>query len=248
MRCGLYIFSRFDSRRLPGKALRLIAGRPMLGHVIDRARRVRHIDDIIVATSDRDIDDPIIEFAGNEGVNVFRGALDDVAGRALACAEAYGHKLFVRISGDSPFFDHILASQLVDQAKIVKTDIVTNINPRTFPPGTSVEVITVEAMKRVVNATKESSDREHVTQYIYKHPDLFNIFNVENDDNAVDGISLVVDTPSDLERAEWIASAYCQTSLPNKSLSEIIARARSWTHGNYREQARNDEHQDVHDH
>lgn len=229
MRCGLYIFSRFDSRRLPGKALRLIAGHPMLGLVIDRARRVRQIDDIIVATSDRSIDDPIAEFAEGEGIAVFRGALDDVAGRALACAEAHDHALFVRISGDSPFFDHVLAGRMVRQAKTGTADIVTNVHPRTFPPGTSIEVIAVEALRRVVAATQDSEHLEHVTQYIYANANCFDIDNVEATDTDYSGVSLVVDTPCDLDRAEWIASESSKTAIADRNSKEIISRARSWT-------------------
>jgi len=232
MKCGLYIFSRFDSERLPGKALRKISGRPMLGRVVDRARRVGDIEDIVVATSDRDTDDPIAEFSQNEGVEVFRGALNDVAGRALACAETHGHGLFVRISGDSPFFDHVLASRMVKQAKAGTADIVTNVYPRTFPPGTSVEVIATKAMRRIVAATRgkvHHDHREHVTQYIYAHPNEFEIVNIESDEFTCAKTSLVVDTPSDLLRAEWIAAASDESALADMSLGEIVGRALSWT-------------------
>ena len=201
----------------------------MLGRVIDRARLVDQIDEIVVATSERTIDDPVAEFAKREGIGVFRGAIDDVAGRALACAETHGHDLFVRISGDSPFFDHVLAGCLVQRAQDGKADIVTNVFPRTFPPGTSIEVIAVEALRRVISATADPEHREHVTQYIYAYADQFRIDNVEGTDPAGADISLVVDTVSDLERAEWIAAAFSDARLATASLGKIIERARSWT-------------------
>ncbi len=229
MKCGLYIFSRFDSRRLPGKALRPIAGRPMLGRVIDRARLVDQIDEIVVATSERTIDDPVSEFAEREGISVFRGALDDVAGRALACANAHDHELFVRISGDSPFFDHALAGRLIQRAQLGEADIVTNVHPRTFPSGNSIEVLAVAALRRVISATSDPGDREHVTQYIYAGADRFRIENIINSHVVDADISLVVDTPDDLERAEWIAAGFSEALLATTDPGDIIERAKSWT-------------------
>jgi len=101
---GGLIFSRFDSTRLPGKALLEINGREMLGRVIDRAKKIPGLDGIVVATTDREVDDTIAEFASKENVGCFRGSLDDVAFRAFKACESFGFSKFVRICGDRPFF------------------------------------------------------------------------------------------------------------------------------------------------
>ena len=100
---GIIVFVRYDSRRLPGKALCGLGGRPLLGRVLDRARLVPGGHPIVVATSDRAVDEPVATFTRSENVEVFRGSADDVAARALACAEAFGFVSFARICGDSPF-------------------------------------------------------------------------------------------------------------------------------------------------
>lgn len=202
---GIVIFARLDSNRLPGKVLKPIGGRPMLGHVIDRMRRVASAGDVVVATSDRDIDDPVARFAMDEGVAIFRGACDDVAARALKCAEANDFDRFVRISGDSPFVD----PELVDQVSAAQAergaDLATNIQVRTYPPGMSVEVIRTAAMARLIAETENADDREHVTRYFYRRPEGFRIVNCRAPDSRYEGLRLVVDTPADFARASWIA-------------------------------------------
>ena len=127
MTTGLAIFARLDSRRLPGKALMPIAGRPLLGHVIDRARRARRVDRVIVATTDRPVDDPIAAFADGEGVSVFRGDAADVLGRAVACARAFRLATLVRISGDSPFIDPGLIDHMLEVHAADRPDATTNM-------------------------------------------------------------------------------------------------------------------------
>ena len=197
------MFSRFDSRRLPGKVLRDIAGRPLLGRVLDRLRQVGDDHPIIVATSDRAVDDPIAQFAENEGVAVFRQAAEDVAGRALACAHWARADAFVRISGDSPFIDPGIIRDVIELYRAARPDLATNVYPRTFPPGLSVEVISVSALELAIDRMESIEEREHVTQFFYKHPSDFRIVNSASGVEYGD-LSLTVDTPEDLERAHHI--------------------------------------------
>jgi spore coat polysaccharide biosynthesis protein SpsF len=95
--CGAIILARMASARLPGKVLRELAGKPLLDHVIDRARRIRAASRLVVATSTEPGDDAIVEHAANRGVTVFRGSHDDVAGRILGGAEAHRLEFFARI-------------------------------------------------------------------------------------------------------------------------------------------------------
>ena len=201
---ALIVFARLDSRRLPGKALADLCGRPMLGRVLDRLRRVAGRPRIVVATSDRSSDDPIVGFTRNENVAVFRGSAEDVAGRALACAEMFGLEAFVRISGDSPFIDPILTSEMIATHNQKETDLTTNIFPRTYPAGTSVEIITTAAMRRAVSEMRGSDEHEHVTPYFYRHGDQFRIHNVAAADDRYPDVRLAVDTPWDFEMATHV--------------------------------------------
>lgn len=202
---GIVIFARLDSSRLPGKVLKPIGGRPMLGLIIDRMRRAAASGNVVVATSDRAVDDPIARFATDEGVHLFRGPCDDVAARAFQCAQANGFDRFVRISGDSPFIDPKLVD-LVASAQVQSgADLATNTQVRTYPPGMSVEVVRTVAMRRLLAETDHADDREHVTRYFYRCPQGFRIVNCRAADSRYEGLRLVVDTPEDYARANWIA-------------------------------------------
>jgi spore coat polysaccharide biosynthesis protein SpsF len=224
---GLVVFSRFDSWRLPGKALLDVGGRPLLGRVLDRARRVPGGHLIVVATSDRPIDDPIAGFASGEGIAVFRGEAENVAARALACAEEFGFEAFARISGDSPFIDPVLVSRLLEMQEQGSADVATNVHPRSFPSGISVEVIATAALRRAVRSMTEPEDREHVTRFIYRYPGEFLIENFHAGDDRYARLDLAVDTGTDLEMAAWIVSRI--DGPPEQAgLDDIATLAREW--------------------
>ncbi|MBT3767388.1 MAG: GNAT family N-acetyltransferase [Rhodospirillales bacterium] len=217
---GTAIFSRMDSNRLPGKALTDIAGRPMLGRVIDQLRKC---DPLIIATSSRALDAPIVNFAKNEGVAIFRGSDTDVLGRAADCARHFGLGALVRISGDSPFIDAALIEQMVEEHRSIVPDITTNVFPRTLPPGMSVEVISTSVLHRLLGMTNDLDDHEHVTKYIYGNPEKFHIHPVTFNKESYDKIHLAVDTQHDLDRAIWIAENTTEVSL-----GRVTELARKW--------------------
>ena len=225
MTIGLVIFSRIDSRRLPGKALRDLAGRPLLGRVIDQARCVPGAHPIIVATSDRSDDDPIAEFARGDGVKVFRGSTDDVLGRAIACAKLNRLAWLVRICGDSPFVDAGLAGHMIGLSERYECDLITNVFPRTYPKGTSIEVINVEALYSTDAITTELDEREHMTRPFYRNADQFRIRNVRAEFEGGTDVSLAVDTPEDLARSAWIIG---KLGAPSASLPMMVSWARQW--------------------
>jgi len=227
VRLGLIVFARLDSRRLPGKALRALAGRPLLGRALDRVHAVAPPVPIVVATSDRALDDQIAAFAGAKGVLVFRGSTDDVAGRAAACARQFGFDAFVRISGDSPFVDPKMIGAFV--ARFIAAgdlDVLTTVMTLSFPPGASIEVISLAALQRALDATNDADDREHVTRYFYRHPERFRIENVAAARSYMD-LSLTVDTPADLARADFIM-AHLGAAAAVAPLDEICALARRY--------------------
>lgn len=226
---GVVVFSRMNSTRLPGKALRDMGGRPLLGRILDRLRHVRRADVIAVATSTEPSDDPLAAFVeGEAGVKLFRGPLDDVSGRTLLCMRAFDMDTLVRICGDSPFEDSKLIDEMVALRERTGADIATNVFNRTFPSGLSVEVISRAAYERAYPLMREKEDFEHVTRYLYRHPGDFHIENLVSN-SAVDltRLNLCVDTPRDLERATWIATRLGD-GYAKAPLHALIAAAESW--------------------
>ena len=227
-RTGGLIFSRFDSSRLPGKALLLINGREMLGRVLDRARKIKELDNLAIATTDREVDDPIVEFAKNEGVDYFRGDLSNVAKRALTACQKFRMTRFVRICGDRPFFEPLVISKLL-QLHTNNVDVATTTFPRTYPPGLTGEVISTAALDRIFSYALDEDDKEHVTSYFYRNPKLFNIASLQapNGTNFSD-IKLVVDDLGDLKRAHWIAKGVDKHGSHIGDMGLVIKLAREW--------------------
>jgi spore coat polysaccharide biosynthesis protein SpsF len=204
MRIFAVVQARFDSRRLPGKALLPLAGQPMLGRVFDALAQARAIDGLALATSSLASDDPLAEFARARGVACHRGPLDDVARRMLDAARALGADVIVRVSGDSPLIDPALVDRAARSLRAAPAaDLVSNVHPRSFPKGQSVEAIRVAALDRAVRAMTRADEREHVTPHFYAHPENYRIVSFGAETPRPE-LQLSVDTPEDLARCAAI--------------------------------------------
>lgn len=208
MSTGLIILSRYASERLPGKALLDVGGRTVLGHIVDRLRRGAPEYPIVVATSTDPNDDPIVQWCRRSGIDCFRGALEDVSDRFLSCAEQYGWHYAVRINGDNIFTDPGTLRAMLAIAATGHYDLVTNVPGRTFPYGMSVEIVRTSFLRSVMARIENAADREHVTKYLYDHPDVGIRYIFKNTAvPSVAGLQLALDTPEDLLRCERIISS-----------------------------------------
>ena len=95
MKTGAIIFSRMNSKRLPGKALKLISGKPLIEWVVDRVKQIRNVDHICIATTKNAEDDLIEEFATSKNIDFYRGKDKDVAHRALGACLKFNYKNFL---------------------------------------------------------------------------------------------------------------------------------------------------------
>ena len=223
---ALIVLTRLDSSRVPGKGLVDLGGRPLLGRVLDRLRRCQVLSRIIVATTDRPVDDPVAAFAADEGTPVYRGNTEDVALRIYEAAAAAGLTWFVRICGDSPFVAPEVVDQVAQTFLAEQPDICTNVHPRTFPIGCSAEAVGMDAMERLLGETKAPEHREHVTAWFYENADAVRLVNVAAPDARYDGTSIAVDWPEEVEMARWILTRLDQpTTAP---LDLIVDHARAW--------------------
>lgn len=197
LKIGAIIQARMSSRRFPGKMLHAVEGKPLLQYLTERLEHCREIHDFYVATSEDRTDDPLEEFCRDHAVPVYRGSLADVASRFRALSLRNGWDAFVRVNGDSPLLDQDLIQAGLLQFRQGNFDLVTNVFPRTFPPGQSVEIIRTDAFTRAYAQMTLAEDREHVTRFFYQHPQAFTLRNFSS---PVDfsGIHLSVDTPDDM--------------------------------------------------
>jgi spore coat polysaccharide biosynthesis protein SpsF len=196
----VFIQARMSSARFPGKVLAPFDGRPMIAHVVSRVARALPLELITVATSTHPTDDPLACYLEHQGVSVHRGSLDDVFGRFQSCLREFPCTWFFRISADSPLLDPGLLERMLTLGDRSVLDLVTNVQKRTFPKGQSVELIRSERFGTIDPAGLSPEEKEHVTQYYYRHPGEFAILNVESDDASQGRLSYVVDTLDDHQR------------------------------------------------
>ena len=204
MKVPAIIFSRMGSSRLPGKALRHIAGEPLIKRVIDRVSKVKNLSTIVVATSNSKTDDRLTQYIQSLNIEVFRGATHDVLNRAVSCASYLGVDKFVRINGDSPLIDPELLEKGIEMWTDPSLDLISNVFPRTYPVGMSVEIIKTDSLKKIMGLTADSCDSEHVTRFFYKNPEKFRILNFESGRSELRKVRLALDTEEDLERIDWL--------------------------------------------
>ena len=197
MRIAAVVQARMSSRRLPGKVLVDIHGKPLLQYVLERLHRCAAVDAVAVATSVDPSDDPVQRFCDAAGVPCVRGPLDDVAARFLGVLDALGVEAFVRISGDSPLIDQRLVAEGIECFLAGPADLASNVVVRRFPVGESVEVIKADAMRRAYRRMSEPHHFEHVTAVFYEHADEFQIRSFTSQ-APWHHIRLAVDTPQDL--------------------------------------------------
>ena len=204
MRAMVVIQARMSSSRLPEKVLRPLAGKPMLGYLVEKMQRASEAAGVVVATSSDTSDDPVERFCSAVGVDYYRGPLDDVAARFLEVAERWDAPRLVRVSGDSPLLDQRLVDRALTLDPDGTFDLVTNVAPRTFPSGQSVEVVRTSALADAYGRMAPDH-REHVTKLFYEENDA-RILNFEKDPPA-SHLSMTVDTEEDASRVEAILGA-----------------------------------------
>lgn len=197
-----------------------MAGRPLLGYLLDRLEGCRSLAGVVVATSRQPSDNPLVDFCREEKREVVRGSLENVAGRFLAVLEGRPWEAFVRICADSPWLDPTLVDKGVNLYHGHRADLVTNVNPRTFPPGQSVEVVKAATFRRIYQEMAEPADLEHVTRFLYRHLERFKMVNFTSGQDF-GGLSLAVDTTEELARFERIVSRL-ESPQAELNLSEVV--------------------------
>ena len=215
------IQARMTSKRLPGKVLQPVMDRPMIGRHLDRLLRSRRIDKLVVATSEEPTDDPIAEFGARENITVYRGSLNDVLGRfhgaisALPAAETV-----VRLTADCPLADWRVVDDCIDLHLSGGADYTSNIIERTYPDGLDVEVMRRSVLETAYQDATEQFDREHVTPFIYRHPERFPLAHLRQTPD-LGLLRWTVDNPSDLEMVRAVYAALLPAK-PDFSQQDVL--------------------------
>lgn len=167
---GLIIQARVGSKRLKNKVLRVIFGKTVLQHVLDRSlNAVKNKKKIILATTNLPEDKILFNFAKKNDILCYRGSSSDVAERMMFASELKKFDYFVRICADSPFIDPKIIKKglsLIDK----KFDIITNVFPKKILKGQSVEIVKTSSLKKIIEEENlSSSEKEHMTSFFYNN-------------------------------------------------------------------------------
>jgi spore coat polysaccharide biosynthesis protein SpsF (cytidylyltransferase family) len=167
--------ARLSSTRLPRKVLKPILGKPMLLHQIERLQNSKMINKLVVATSNDDSDDDIVQMCINNNIEVFRGSLNNVLDRFYQCAKFYNPKHIVRLTGDCPLADWQVIDDVIQYHLDSNYDYTNGSVKPAFPDGLDVEVVKREVLEIAWNNATSLSEKEHVTYYINKRKSKFKI-------------------------------------------------------------------------
>lgn len=199
--------ARTSSTRLPGKVLRDLVGAPMLARQIERVGRASRVGTLVVATSLDASDDAVAALCQSLGVACHRGSLDDVLGRFQGAVEAFGPTDQVtRLTGDCPLADPLVIDATIEHHRSARADYTSNTLKLTFPKGQDVEVFRAEHLAAAAREAVDPYQREHVTPFLYRHPERFNLANLERTPPLPD-LRWTVDTAQDFAFVERIYRA-----------------------------------------
>lgn len=207
MRRVIIVQARMGSTRLPGKVLADLCGRPMLAQQLRRLQTCRNVDEIVIATTTNDGDDPVVALAKAVGVRWFRGDERDVLDRYIGAAADARADVVARITADCPLIDPMVTDRVVAEAAAGNVDYASNVLRRTYPKGLDAEAMPVDVLVRLGRLARSDAAREHVTWYIrQERPDLFVQSSIE-DRHDHSALRWDVDTPEDLARIRQMYEA-----------------------------------------
>lgn len=194
------IEARMTSSRLPGKVLMKYCEKPNLQHIIERLKRSKYLDEVVVATTVNKEDDPIVELCKEIGCKYYRGSENDVLLRVLETAKSVDAEIIVEITGDCPVIDWRHVDKLLEKFFLRKYDYASNTIERTFPRGFDIDIFPVAVLEEVNVITKSPIDHEHVSLYIYTHPEKYRLLNWEADEEMKHPeFEITLDTKEDYE-------------------------------------------------
>lgn len=214
--------ARMGSSRLKGKVLREVLGYPLILLNLKRLEKSKKIDMLIMATSDKPEDDPLYERVKAAGFKVFRGDEDNVLKRYRDCAMEYGGDIIVRVTGDCPFIDADIVDNVISYYQMYDYDYVRLDVPDTFIRGFDVEVFSREALEKTFELASEDRYREHVTAYMYHHPELFSIGKVSGEKLFNKHYRLCVDTIEDFTLVSKVYENFKDIYVPARAAVKFL--------------------------
>lgn len=225
MKITATVQARMGSGRLPGKVLLPICGKPMLQWQVERIRRSRLVDEVIIATSTNPKDDEIANWAQSFGVKVYRGSEDDVLGRIVGLLREHEVELHVELIGDSPCSDPHIIDEVIGYFLKFRDqlDYVSNGTKVTYPPGLEVNVYLAKTLLQIEEGIAQNDPlREHVDIHLNKNTRLRKA-NLEAPAHYhFPEIYLEVDTKNDFAMVSQVFENFYHKGVNHFSLAQAL--------------------------
>jgi spore coat polysaccharide biosynthesis protein SpsF len=185
--------------------MKKVLGKPLLEYQIERLKRVNEADELVIATTTNETDQPIVDLCEHLGVAYYRGSEEDVLSRYYETALKYKADVVVRVTSDCPLIDPAVTGEVINLyiENQDKYDYVSNTLERTYPRGLDTSVFSMAALEKAHWEAREHAEREHVTLYIYRQPEIFRL-NYLRSDKDYSRHRWTVDTPEDFELIKHI--------------------------------------------
>lgn len=233
--------ARMGSERLPGKVIKPLLGKPMIIYTLDRLAKSKYIDEVVLATSKEEKEQPLVEVLQTAGYKFFRGNEKNVLKRYRDAAEEFRGDIIIRVTGDCPFIDSKIVDNVITYFRMNDYDYVRLDVPNSFVRGFDVEIFTKEALDEAYNAIinfskiedsngkfdnediqKFNMYKEHVTYYMYKHPEQFKIGYVKGSELYNKNYRLCVDTKEDFQLVENIFNHFKDEFVSSKDVIKYL--------------------------
>lgn len=196
--------ARLTSSRLPDKVVMPLGrdGKTIAEHVYERLSQSQRIEKVVFAIPMGERNDELEQFLTVRGIPCFRGSEDNVLERFIGCIREYQPQIVVRATSDNPFVDWQQTDLQIEALK--GCDYVTT---KGAPLGTGVEVFYAEGLEEAHRLVSSDREREHVTPYLYTHPERFLVKHIPYRFSLQDDYRLTVDTDNDYQLAQRVYDA-----------------------------------------
>ena len=215
MKTVAIIQARMSSTRLPGKVLMSLGTMLDIEWVLRAAHAISGVDEVVLATSVDSSDDPIAAFCAKNKQTLYRGSLHNVLSRYAEAALLHKADIVMRLTADCPLLDPSVCAAVLQLLKDSGCDYATNAFPRSWPVGLDCEAMTMQALQSAFVNASDDYDKEHVTPYIYNHPEKFTRRHYPCPVEGLEKIRWTLDTPEDYQLLNGIVERLDQSQIPN---------------------------------
>ena len=192
----------------------------VLDYLINQLKYSKLLGKIIIATTNLEEDDVIVNFAKKNEIEYFRGESDDVLDRYYQCAKNFSSDNILRITSDNPLVDPTVIDDLIINYQKISCDYASTNLIRTYPFGIDAEIFSFHTLEKTWKNAILPSEREHVSPYMKKNSNIFKQFNLRNK-IKVPLLRLTIDRKEDLELFRIVISKISERPILMDNILEL---------------------------